>query len=141
MCKHYLLFFVLFLSFSGSTYALEPVSMRTLAIEQMYIYGEAIFDRGNYPEAAKVFSRILAIMPDYKETIGYAEALNKKGQHVVIPIRPVVVESLPSAVALKTDLSDPNGDLKLDIQATDERIEKLKKDISNLNQQIATGQE
>src|SRR5262245_28518546 len=71
-------------------YAKPAMSMRSMAVEQLYQYGRATYDRSNYPEAAKIFSRILVMDPQHEGALDYAKKLQKKGQNVVIPVRPIV---------------------------------------------------
>ena len=139
MIKRFLLAATVLLVLPGFSYAQQVVNLRSLAIDQMYLYGETIFQRGDYSEAAKVFTRILEMSPNNKGALGYAKALNKKGEHISIPERYAGIESASELRAVvRADLTDPNSDLKQDIRETDEGIQQLKNDISNLHQQLAT---
>ncbi|MBF0489938.1 MAG: hypothetical protein HQL15_04895 [Candidatus Omnitrophica bacterium] len=93
MNKCYLALLSLLLLLPSVSQAQSGPSIRTLAIEQLSQYGKTIYDRGDYSEAAVVFSRILAMDPQNQEAIFYANNLNKKGETVVIP----VVSALPPA--------------------------------------------
>jgi TolA-binding protein len=145
----------LFLLAAPSLSLAQQISLRYMAADQMFIYGQAIFDRGDYVEAANVFKRILAILPDHEGAIEYAMELNKKGQHIAIPVvvkavkpkakvvakqeiaKPLIVQA-PPVVVLPP--SDPNDDLKQSIHKADQTIEKLKTDIIHINTQITQGQ-
>jgi TolA-binding protein len=146
---------VFFLLAAPSLSFAQQVSLRFMAAEQMFIYGQAIFDRGDYVEAANVFKRILAILPDHEGAISYAIELNKKGQHIAIPVPPPVVKvvkpvaaqsivakpvaTVPPPVVVQVS-SEPNDDLKQSIKQADLTIEKLKTDIIHINTQISQGQ-
>lgn len=59
--------------------------MKSLAVEQMYEYAQAVYQRGDYAQAAVIFKRILAMHPNHEGAIEFATSLNKKGQHITIP--------------------------------------------------------
>lgn len=151
-------------------FAQTSSSMRSLAVEQMYEYAQAVYQRGDYAQAAVIFRRILAMKPDHEGAVEFATSLNKKGQHIVIPpqkdrsIKDVVVleekpaknygniyQKTSTVTALETTEekhAEPaievkaisNRDLKQDMDDTDEAILRLKKEIAELRGQIAQGQ-
>ena len=126
----------------------QQVSMRMLAAEEMFVYGQAIFNRGDYVEAANVFRHILKILPSHEGAISYAVELNKKGQHIDIPVQPlkpaqkheVKKAAKPQEQAAPQAPIDPNGDLKQKIVQADKTIGQLQKDITAINTQITQGE-
>ena len=141
MKKIFSIFISIFLLCPVLSHAQQMATMRTMAVDQLYQYGQAIYDRGEYAEAARVFSRILAMNPDHEGAVSYAKALKKKGTNVVIPARSYLVATNhqmgPSDFS---DSSDMNGDLRKNIQEADQVVEKLRKEVADLSVQIAQGQ-
>lgn len=88
---------VFLLVFPHIVQAQEKNSVRSMAVDQLYQYGEAIYDRGDYPQAAQIFTRILAMNPSHAAAIGYAKKLNQKGEHITIPEAPAVPTVVPVA--------------------------------------------
>ncbi len=128
---------VLFSSFlcSSLVFAQPSSGVRALAIEQLCQYAQAVYDRGDYPQAAIIFSRILRMDPENQGALDYANQLKRRGQVVFIPVKPVVVAVVP------LEPPDPNGDLKQDIKISNEAIEKLQIEITDLRGQIVQNQQ
>ena len=145
MRKFYLAFFSLLLMAPAFCYAQQEITTRSLAVAQLSEYGQAIYDRGDYPQAAIIFSRVLRMDPNNKEALGYANTLKKKGQDVFIPASAVAVQSkvsqIEQPVIVKEVPIDPNQDLKQEIQTTDQAIESLKVEVSNLREQAANAEQ
>ena len=110
-------------------YAQEPISMRSMAAQQLFQYGQAVYERGDYSQAAIIFSKVLQFDPDYQEARAYAQKLNKKEEHVTIA---------PARIKKIIPTSD-NDDLKKDIAEADQSINSLKIQISDLRNQIVQG--
>lgn len=130
--------------------AQQQTSVRSMAVAQLYEYGQAVYDRGDYSQAAKVFSRLLSIDPANSGARNYAHKLNKKGEQVTIPPVPIVVAPVVTKEKVEQSMETPsqmtkssysNDDLKRDIQEADQAIIKLKDQVSDLRNQIAQGQE
>ena len=146
---------LLLICFYLPCYAQQDTSMRSMAVSQLCQYGQVVYDRGDYPEAAKIFNRILAMDPDNAAAINYAQMLNKKGHVVVVPPRPVPVPKPvvvdvalkaevvkvdpPKTAAPKVEATDTD-DLKQAIQNADAGIEKLQTEVSDLRAQIKDNQ-
>ncbi len=140
--------------------AQDQGSMRSLAVTQLYQYAQAVYDRGDYAQAATIFSRILAMDPANSAARSYAKKLNAKGQQIVIPPMPTnpVIASAPIMVTPKgvvkkiveqpkkeatqevTKSTYNNEDLKNDLQEADRSIGELKSQVAALRSQIAEGQ-
>jgi TolA-binding protein len=162
MSKIFLAVLFLFLAPSLS-FPQQPLTTRTLAAEQLFQYGQAVYDRGDYSQAAQIFSRVLVLSPNHPEALGYVKNLKKKGQVVIVPERtgvvypPSVKEIIPkpqptrskkiaetpsqepTPIASRTTSSGDNQDLKQSIQEADAAIEKLKSDIADLRNQTVLG--
>src|SRR5436305_1589672 len=115
MQKYFGVFFCLLLLYSTPSLAQPSTSPRSLVVEQLSVYGQAIYDRGDYVQAAQIFSKILSLDPQNKKALYYADHLKKKGQIVLIPVQPpapVVTKEkvIPVAVPKKEIISssDPN---------------------------------
>ncbi len=128
------------------SYAQQEMSMRSMAVAQLYEYGQAIYDRGDYSQAAKVFSRILAMDPEHAGALDYAKELKKKGEFVIVPVKPVssaatpVITKTPQATQQEptetTDSIPTDEDLKQYIEKTDQAVDRLQSDIAQLRTQI-----
>ena len=133
-------------------------SMRSMAVNQLYQYAQAIYDRGDYPQAATIFSRILSMDPAHSGARSYAAKLNKQGEQIAIPSMPVavIVEPIivtPPKMVKKTvepskeeapkqevKATYNNEDLKKDLQDADQSIAELKDQVAALRNQISQGQ-
>ncbi|MEI7998172.1 MAG: hypothetical protein WCH62_01520 [Candidatus Omnitrophota bacterium] len=113
------------------SYAQEELTMRSMAADQLYQYGQAIYDRGNYDEAARVFSKVLAMDSRHEGALGYAKELKKKGKTIEIPA---------SIKPIQDAQTDVNANLKQDIRQVDKNIERLKEEVADLHTQIVEGQ-
>ncbi len=131
-----------------NVYAQSNVSMRTIAADQLYQYGQAIFDRGNYSEAAVIVSRVLKLAPQHEGARQIAEKLNKKGARITIPPAPVQPEVKAVVTQVKKTITNPqpqqsmtNQDLHQDIQSANQAIDTLKSEVADLRSQLSQGQD
>jgi hypothetical protein len=117
----------------------QATSMRSLAAAQLFVYGEAIFDRGiDLPEAAIVCSRVLWLEPGHPGAMKIAQKLTKKGYPVHIPayIPSPVVETPKEVVADKEVSHTEDLSIKEDILKVDEDIQKMRNDVADLREKI-----
>lgn len=132
------------LLFPALSHAQQHSTMKTLALDQMYQYGQATYDRGDYKQAAIIFTKILSMNPTHIGAVHYANTLREKGEVVIIPAlaaMPEVPKAEIQPIMAKTVSMNNNLDLKQDIQETDEAIQKLKTEVSDLRAEIAKGQQ
>jgi hypothetical protein len=137
------------LSFPVLAQAQSNTTMRSLTVDQLYQYGQATYERGDYTQAAAVFTKILSLSPQHMEAIKYAVDLRKKGQLVIIPVgaenlqgsAKVMKPAETPAAAVNTDGTIDNQDLKKDVQETDQAIDTLRQEVVILRAQIAKGQQ
>jgi hypothetical protein len=132
--RHWILAALLVLALPISAQA-QPISMRFLAADQIFIYGQAIFDRKDYYEAANAFSRLLWLNPAHKGGLYYAKELLKMGYRVFIPDPSIPLP--PKLMLPYPAITGPNEDLKEMIRKADESIAQLKVDITDINSQIS----
>lgn len=96
------LFFIVISCLLFSSVSFAQQTTRTLAAQQLFLYGQAVYDRGDYPQAAVIISRVLQMDPTQKEALEYARNLKNKGLDVFIPLTaearhpsPEVNQSIP----------------------------------------------
>lgn len=78
--------------------------MKALAVEQLYEYGQALYQRGDYSQAAVIFNRILAMDPSNKGAVDTAKLLNQKGQSITIPLQAEI--AMPAVDASSVNAAD-----------------------------------
>ena len=154
---------IVFLSFSSlNALAYENPTMRSMAAAQLFEYGKALYERGDYPQAAEIISKVLDMDPTHSKAIKIAKTLNQKGEHITLPkeeMIPVekpkvtVQEAAKSKPAIKKNFAKlpvevkvpkqevikttPNSDLTQDIQEANEAIKQLKLQVADLRGQIS----
>jgi tetratricopeptide (TPR) repeat protein len=129
-------------------------SMRSMAALQLFQYGQAVYERGDYSQAAIVFTKLLSMDPNNEAALKYARKLNSKGEHIAIPVSvikaPVVRAKKALRAVMQTPLKDKQVvtqqvqvselsdqmDLKQDINEANLAIEQLKNQVFQLRQQI-----
>lgn len=119
----------------------QTPSMREMAITQLYQYGQAVHDRGDDAQAALIISRVLIMDASHPGARKLAETLNKKGAHILIPAKPQPVTLKPVEQKSTVIPSKDQDDLKQQIAATDQAIEQLKNQVSELRNQLSQGQQ
>ena len=140
MKKVLLAVFASLLLIPAFSFAQEQITVRSLAVDQLFEYGRAIYNRGDYPQAGVIFTRILKMDPQNQEALKYVEYLKKKGGGVM-PTNPIpsiqafAVEKQhnPSDIEIFKDLRS-NQDLKQEISDSDQAIEKESNEIEGLRQ-------
>ena len=138
MDKLFLVVMVLLLAFPCFSYAADENSTRSMAAEQLFQYGQAVYDRGDLSQAAQIFSRVLVMVPEHAGAMQYAKILNKKGQSVTMPTRTLSVElASPQKFVEKSASLKANEDLKQNIQEVDQAIVTIQKDVAELRMQMA----
>lgn len=132
MKKSVLLLFVgiLLLSLMGVVEAKENNdTVKDLAIASLSDYGRQVFNRGDYPQAATVYARILAYDPNNVQAQQYLRAIKAKGypvaESLLMPIKRVETRKVVEAVKIAKQ------EVKADIAAKQaERRKVVKKEMA-----------
>jgi|GEM_PF-4677191 len=124
---------LILLLFPVISFAEKELNYKSLAVEQLYQYGQEIYDRGDYNQASRVFSRILVIQPNHEGALGYVEKLKSKGKDVIATTGADTNNEEDRAMEVS---NGSNDDLKQSIQAANEAINALKNDIAQLHVHI-----
>ena len=129
-----LLFLLTTISFSHA----ETTSLRDMTMQAMSEYGEKLYDRHDYREAAHVFQHILFYDPQNTQALAY---LKRMDPDLVVP-RPVIARTpaprhvaVPVAAAV-VDPTDPNADLREELAAQDTMINGLKEEIHRMHLEL-----
>ena len=144
MIKSTLILCALLLTIMPLARAEQAESLRDMATQAMFEYGEKLYDRHDYKEAEHVFKRILVYDPQNAGAIAY---LNNMHPDTVIR-RPMIIQAvklpMPHPVEVPRQVqtpavivpASPNADLKEEIATQDRMIDELKQEIHRMQVEI-----
>jgi len=144
------------LTLSGSSFAQNNIQgMRILTVNALMEYGHRLYDRGDYNEATAVFNHVLTYDNHQPQALQYLKDMGHAPAVVPTPIASIVVPEprvhgnfipapkiiLVPKVGVPTiigvDISDTES-LKAAIEAKKRSIEKLKSQITQMRENMAS---
>ena len=145
MKKLYLLLIFLTVSASVGFADVNRTGMRDLAVEQMYEYGQMLYERGDYHQAERVFERILSFDPQHAGSLHYMKSMDPSkviahAPSVMATSKPccVIAKNEPNPAEVPVVSNDPNADLKEEIAARQKDLDKLKQDVQVLQDETGS---
>ena len=139
MIRNIVLFLLFFtISFSSIWAEQAPNDLKDLAVRQIFLYARELYDRGDYREAEHAFTHLLQLNPNDAPALEYMQALRKKAEENrawSTSFNAAPMSSLPApsmSVDASASAGSSNSDLKAEITAEDQDLNKLNEDIKQL---------
>jgi hypothetical protein len=102
------------------------VSLKEMAITQIFQYAESLYERGNYREASRAFAHILQLDPHYLPALDYAHKLEAAGFFVNRDFSSEHSEQVPAVEP------GANADLRQQIASEKRAINDLQTQIDHM---------
>ena len=128
----------------------QDLSARSLAADQLFIYAQAVYERGDKSQAERMFQRVLALNPKHPGAMRYVKdikpALPSSDEQLAHLIQGTnnFMQSTAKLDNFATNYlssSKTNAELQQNVQEADRAIAMLQSDIQELRNQLNHTQE